>query len=183
MAEIRREKLKKTLLLIFGALLAIVTIVVLITTIIGAKNGRISREDYLAHYFYIGIIIFFSLPPFTLYFIERHVKKSLVGPMANQARSPSYFITGLVITVFAFLLSQIVRLLIFPCEGMCVRGFARNFYLLPIVAIGIAFTISGAMTLFSKKHPDNDRINVTLWIIYFVVLFVEDITFLFDVLL
>lgn len=183
MAEIRREKLKKTLLLIFGALLAIVTIVVLITTIIGAQNGRISREDYLAHYFYIGIIIFFSLPPFTLYFIERHVKKSLVGPMANQARSPSYFITGLVITVFAFLLSQIVRLLIFPCEGMCVRGFARNFYLLPIVAIGIAFTVSGAMTLFSKKHPDNDKINVTLWIIYFVVLFVEDITFLFDVLL
>lgn len=183
MAEIRREKLKKTLLLIFGALLAIVTIVVLITTIIGAQNGKISREDYLAHYFYIGIIIFFSLPPFTLYFIERHVKKSLVGPMANQARSPSYFITGLVITVFAFLLSQIVRLLIFPCEGMCVRGFARNFYLLPIVAIGIAFTVSGAMTLFSKKHPDNDKINVTLWIIYFVVLFVEDITFMFDVLL
>ena len=163
--------------------MAIVTIVVLITTIIGAQNGRISREDYLAHYFYIGIIIFFSLPPFVLYFIERHVKKSLVGPMANQARSPSYFITGLVITVFAFLLSQIVRLLIFPCEGMCVRGFARNFYLLPIVAIGIAFTVSGAMTLFSKKHPDNDKINVTLWIIYFVVLFVEDITFMFDVLL
>lgn len=163
--------------------MAIVTIVVLITTIIGAQNGRISREDYLAHYFYIGIIIFFSLPPFVLYFIERHVKKSLVGPMANQARSPSYFITGLVITVFAFLLSQIVRLLIFPCEGMCVRDFARNFYLLPIVAIGIAFTVSGAMTLFSKKHPDNDKINVTLWIIYFVVLFVEDITFMFDVLL
>ena len=57
------------------------------------------------------------------------------------------------------------------------------FYLLPIVAIGIAFTISGAMMLFSKKHPDNDKLNVTLWIIYFVVLFVEDITFLFDVLL
>lgn len=179
MADIRRKDLKKTLLLIFGALLAIVTIAVLITTIIGAKNGEISREDYLAHYFYIGIIIFFSLPPIALYIIERYIKKSLVGPMADQARSPSYLITGLIITIFAFLLSQIVRLLIFPCEGLCIRGFARNFYLLPIVAIGIAFTVSGAMTLFSKKHPNNDKLNVTLWVIYFVVLFVEDITFLF----
>ena len=183
MAEIRREKLKKTLLIITGATLAIATIIVLITTIIGAKQGTISREDYLAHYFYIGIIIFFSLPPLVLYYIEKHVKKSLVGPLADQARSPSYLITGLIITIVAGLLTLIVRLLIFPCEGMCVRGFARNFYLLPIVAIGIAFTVSGAMTLFSKKHPNNDKLNVTLWILYFVVLFVEDITFLFDVLL
>ena len=181
MAEIRRENLKKTLLLIFGALLAIVTIAALIVTIIDAKNGRMSREDYLAHYFYIGIIIFFSLPPITLYIIERYVQKSLVGPMADQARSPSYFITGLIITIFASLLSQIVQLMIFPCEGLCIRGLAKNFYLLPIVGVGIALTISGAMTLFSKKHPNNEKLNITLWIIYFVILFVEAITFLLPV--
>ena len=183
MAEVKSDNYKKRLLILFGVMLAIVTIAVLITTIIGAKNGEISREDYMAHYFYIAIIIFFSLPPIACFIIEEHNRRTLVGPMADQAHSPTYFITGLIITIFAFLLSQIVQLMIFPCEGLCVRGFAKNFYLLPIVAVGIAFTISGAMTLFSKKHPKNEKLNITLWIIYFVILFVEDITFLLPAVL
>lgn len=177
----QKNNIRKILLVVFGVMLAIVTIAALIVTIIDAKNGRIFREDYMAHYFYIGIIIFFSIPPIVCYIIEQRNKKSLMGPMADQARSPALFITGLIITIVAVLLHMILQIMIFPCEGFCVRGFAKNFYLIPIIIIGIAFTILGAMRLFSKKHSKNENISLVFWIIYFVVLFVEDITFLLPI--
>ncbi len=182
MTEVKQKNdVRKILLVVFGVMLAIVTIAALIVTIIDAKNGRISREDYMAHYFYIGIIIFFSIPPIVCYIIERQNKNSLMGPMADQARSPALFITGLIITVVALLLHLILQIMIFPCEGLCIRGLAKNFYLIPIIIIGIAFTVLGAMRLFSKKYNKNENISLVFWIIYFVVLFVEDITFLLPV--
>lgn len=182
MAEVKQKSdIRKILLVIFGVMLAIVTIAALIITIIDAKNGRMSRDDYMAHYFYIGIIIFFSIPPIVCYIIERRNKKSLMGPLADQARSPALFATGLIITIIAILLHLILQIMIFPCEGFCVRGFAKNFYLVPIIIIGIAFTVLGALRLFSKKYNKNENISLVFWIIYFVVLFVEDITFLLPI--